>query len=155
MEQEARVTTCKCCPGWVTIASQNLAAFQIGVEEDEGSLPRLSQRESKGPAKLPTHICRGRPGAREARPKRAAHSSIGDGRGCTRHTTPKHLWGAICFTIRYQILFSEGWKHTICRLTLFFFLHSTYYFLKHQEYSSTFFFSLKISFHTKPRGTCF
>lgn len=34
--------------GWVAEASPILAAFQTSVEEDEGSLPRLSRRESKG-----------------------------------------------------------------------------------------------------------
>lgn len=104
--------------GWVAAASPILAAFQTSVEEDEGSLPRLSRRESKGLTQ-PTSVEGDEDGGRrerEARLERAAHAVIGDGRGGSRHATPKRLWGLL---FHDQTLFSERWKGMICRVYTF------------------------------------
>lgn len=114
-------TTCKCCTGRVAAASANLAAFQTSVEEDEGSLPSpLSVREQRAlQHSQPTSVDgrrgetrggEGRRGEREARPEPAAHAASGDGRGCTRHATPKLCGG---YLFHNQMLFSERWKRMI------------------------------------------
>lgn len=93
-------TTCKCCMGWVAAASPNLAAFQTSVEEDEGSLPRLSRRESKGltqPTSVEGDEGRGKRGWSEPPTRRL--EMAGGGVRQTRHS--KAFVGAICFTIRY------------------------------------------------------
>lgn len=83
-------TACMCSARWVAAASLNLAAIQTSVEEDEGSLARLSAREQRPRS---AHICGGnaRGGGSEAeasRPRR--HRRVGGG---ARHATPRLRWG--------------------------------------------------------------
>lgn len=95
-------TACKCSARWVAAASLNLAAFQTSVEEDEGSLARLSRRESKGLAQ-PTSV----EGTRGRGEPPTLRLEIRWGRQ-TRYS--KALAGAICFTIRRWL---SSWKGTV------------------------------------------
>lgn len=104
--------------GWVAAASPILAAFQTSVEEDEGSLPRLSRRESKGLTQ-PTSVEGDEDGGGE-RGKR----------GWSEPPTPllemaegaaDTLLQSVCggYLFHDQTLFSERWKGMICRVYTF------------------------------------
>lgn len=124
--------------GWVAAASPILAAFQTSVEEDEGSLPRLSRRESKGLTQ-PTSVEGDEDGGgreREARLERAAHAVIGDGRGGSRHATPKRLWGL--FVSRSDTIFREMEGHDLQSLHLLSCFLPMRIILKHDWHSTSY-----------------
>lgn len=104
-------TTCECYTGRVAAAGLSLAAFQTIVEEDEGSLPRLSQRGSKGLTQ-PTSV-EGGEGRGERGWSEPPTRSTG---GATRHATPKRLWWL--FVSQSDTIFREVEGHALQSLHL-------------------------------------